>query len=283
MLINLVSLKPPVPFGGGKKGARQVVTDAFYDLDDVYEMNFIDFFGGSGLLSQWALEAGFREVVYNDFDDYLGRIRYFNSPRHIEYLNWLRWYFYEANGLGNSERVPDELAEPVRKRVLEEIAKCEEDGLETSIYDYPILRPVAHQMRPYDSDPRLNRNCIVYTAAKVAKSKPEKVNWCKGAKVERTDYRELLNKYEITENTVCSIDPPYPDTESFAYTGAVTLNDIGSLVEACLDKKAKVMVYGNKKSGIYDMMTTRFPSLKVYEFRLATLNKDPFDYLYRNF
>lgn len=77
MLINLVSLKPPVPFGGGKKGARQVVTDAFYDLDDVYEMNFIDFFGGSGLLSQWALEAGFREVVYNDFDDYLGRIRYF--------------------------------------------------------------------------------------------------------------------------------------------------------------------------------------------------------------
>ena len=210
MPINLVSLKPPVPFGGGKKGARQVVTDAFYVLDDVYEMNFIDFFGGSGLLSQWALEAGFREVVYNDFDDYLGRIRYFNSPRHIEYLNWLRWYFYEANGLGNSERVPDELAEPVRKRVLEEIAKCEEDGLETSIYDYPILRPVAHQMRPYDSDPRLNRNCIVYTAAKVAKSKPEKVNWCKGAKVERTVYRELLNKYEITENTVCSIDPPYP-------------------------------------------------------------------------
>lgn len=283
MLINLVTLKPPVPFGGGKKGARQVVTDAFYDLDDVYEMNFIDFFGGSGLLSQWALEAGFREVVYNDFDDYLGRIRYFNSPRHIEYLNWLRWYFYEANGLGNSERIPDELAEPVRKRVLEEIAKCEEDGLETSIYDYPILRPVAHQMQPYDSDPRLNRNCIVYTAAKVAKSKPEKVNWCEGAKVERTDYRELLNKYEITENTVCSIDPPYPDTESFAYTGAVTLNDIGSLVEACLDKKAKVMVYGNKKSGIYDMMTTRFPSLKVYEFRLATFNKDPFDYLYRNF
>lgn len=43
------------------------------------------------------------------------------------------------------------------------------------------------------------------------------------------------------------------------------------------------MVYGNKKSGIYDMMTTRFPSLKVYEFRLATFNKDPFDYLYRNF
>lgn len=283
MLINLVSLKPPIPFGGGKKGARQVVTDAFYDLDDVHEMNFIDFFGGSGLLSQWALEAGFREVVYNDFDDYLGRIRYFNNPRHIEYLNWLRWYFYEANGLGNSERVPDELAEPVRKRVLEEIAKCEEDGLETSIYDYPILRPVAHPMQLYDSDPRLNRNCIVYTTAKVAKNKPEKVNWCKGAKVEHTDYRELLNKYEITENTVCSIDPPYPNTKSFTYTGAVTLNDIGSLVEACLDKKAKVMVYGNKKSGIYDTMTTMFPSLKVYEFRLATLNKDPFDYLYRNF
>lgn len=62
---------------------------AILEEEDIpfYEMNFIDFFGGSGLLSQWALEAGFREVVYNDFDDYLGRIRYFNSPRHIEYLN----------------------------------------------------------------------------------------------------------------------------------------------------------------------------------------------------
>lgn len=283
MLVNLVSLRPPVPFGGGKKGARSVVTEAFYDLDDVYDMNFIDFFGGSGLLSQWALEAGFREVVYNDFDDYLGRIRYFNSPRHIEYINWLRWYFYEANGLEPTSRVPDELAEPVRRRVLEEFAKCEEDGLDPSVYEYPILRPVAHQMRPYDSDPRQNRNCIVYTAARVAKSKPEKDNWCAGAKVESTDYRELLRKYPITENTVCSIDPPYPDTESFAYTGAVTLNDIGSLVEECLDKKAKVMVYGNKGSGIYNLMMTKFPTLKVCEFRLATFNKDPFDYLYRNF
>lgn len=156
-------------------------------------MNFIDFFGGSGLLSQWALEAGFREVVYNDFDEYLGRIMYFNSPRHIEYINW-----------------------------------------------------------------------------------------CAGAKVESTDYRELLHKYTINENTVCSIDPPYPNTEQFAYTGCVTLGDIGSLVEECLDMGAKVMVYGNKASGIYDLMT-KFPSLKVYEFRLATFNKDPFDYLYRNF
>lgn len=188
-----------------------------------------------------------------------------------------------ANGLGNSERVPDELAEPVRKRVLEEFAKCEEDGLDPSVYEYPILRPVAHQMRPYDSDPRQNRNCIVYTAARVAKSKVEKVNWCAWAKVESTDYRELLHKYTINENTVCSIDPPYPSTEQFAYTGGVTLGDIGSLVEECLDRGAKVMVYGNKASGIYDLITTRFPSLKIYEFRLATFNKDPFDYLYRNF
>lgn len=123
----------------------------------------------------------------------------------------------------------------------------------------------------------------LYRSTDGKKSKPEKVNWCKGAIVERDDYRNLLKKYTINENTVCSIDPPYPSTEQFAYTGGVTLGDIGLLVEECLDRGAKVMVYGNKASGIYDLITTRFPSHKVYEFRLATFNKDPFDYLYRNF
>ena len=40
MLINLSTKAPPVPFGGGKKGARSVVTEAFYALDDVEDMTF---------------------------------------------------------------------------------------------------------------------------------------------------------------------------------------------------------------------------------------------------
>lgn len=45
-------------------------------------MTVIDFFGGSGLLSQWCIEAGFKHVVWNDFDDYQGRIRYYMTDRY---------------------------------------------------------------------------------------------------------------------------------------------------------------------------------------------------------
>lgn len=283
MLINLSTKAPPVPFGGGKKGARSVVTEAFYALDDVEDMTFIDFFGGSGLLSQWALEARFKKVVYNDFDDYLGRIRYSNTKSYIEFANWLSWFFYEACGLEQRVRCPEELAEFVRKRMLDEFARCDEDGLDPNVFEYPLLQPVAFQTRPYDADVRVNRNAIIYTAARTGKTRPTGKDWCKGSVVESTDYRELLNKYEINSDTLCSIDPPYPDTLQFAYTGGVTLDDIADLVKRCVDKGAKVMVYGNKQSGIYDTITKNFPSIGVYEFLLQTHNKDGVDYLFRNF
>lgn len=87
MLINLQTKKIPVPFMGGKILARGVMTETLYRLDDVERMTAIDFFGGSGLLSQWCIEAGFGHVVWNDFDDYQGRIRYYMSDRYRNYLN----------------------------------------------------------------------------------------------------------------------------------------------------------------------------------------------------
>lgn len=95
MLINLQTKKIPVPFMGGKILARGVMTETLYRLDDVESMHAIDFFGGSGLLSQWCIEAGFDHVVWNDFDDYKGRIRYYMSDRYRDYLNWAARYLYE--------------------------------------------------------------------------------------------------------------------------------------------------------------------------------------------
>lgn len=66
MLINLQTKKIPVPFMGGKILARPTLTEVLYILgcrEELSEMTVIDFFGGSGLLSQWCIEAGFKHVV----------------------------------------------------------------------------------------------------------------------------------------------------------------------------------------------------------------------------
>lgn len=78
---------------GGKILARGVMTETLYRLvDDLDRMTAIDFFGGSGLLSQWCLEVGIKHVVWNDFDDYQGRIRYYLTDRYRNYINWARDY-----------------------------------------------------------------------------------------------------------------------------------------------------------------------------------------------
>ena len=56
MLINLRTNRVPVPFMGGKILARGAMTETLYRLeDDLDRMTAIDFFGGSGLLSNGAL------------------------------------------------------------------------------------------------------------------------------------------------------------------------------------------------------------------------------------
>lgn len=78
------------------------MTETLYRLvDDLDRMTAIDFFGGSGLLSQWCLEAGFKHVVWNDFDDYQGRIRYYMTDRYRNYISWARDYLYEELKIEN--------------------------------------------------------------------------------------------------------------------------------------------------------------------------------------
>lgn len=118
---------------GGKILARGVMTETLYRLvDDLDRMTAIDFFGGSGLLSQWCLEAGIKHVVWNDFDVHQGRIRYYMTDRYRNYINWARDYLYEELKIENGVRVPDQYAEPIRQRLLEEFKWAEENGFEES-------------------------------------------------------------------------------------------------------------------------------------------------------
>lgn len=290
MLINLQTKKIPVPFMGRKILARSVMTEVLYILgcrEEISEMTVIDFFGGSGLLSQWCIEAGFKHVVWNDFDDYQGRVRYYMSDRYKDYVNWSARYLYEENGIEQYVRVPDPIAEPIRQRLLEEFRWAEENGFEDSSVSHLLLCGVGFTTGTFKSDPRRNPKCRIYSNIPKGGWRQLDNGWCEKAERVRCDYRELL-KRDINKDTLCVIDPPYPNTITQQYKdGSITLEEISKLVAECANRGAKVIVFGDKASGIYDTITTDFFDFSIKEFMMATKdlrtdNKKK-DYCYYNF
>lgn len=288
MLINLQSNRVPVPFMGGKILARGVMTETLYRLvDDLDRMTAIDFFGGSGLLSQWCIEAGFKHVVWNDFDDYQGRIRYYMTDRYRNYINWARDFLYEELKIENGVRVHDPHAEPIRQRLLEEFKWAEENGFEESSVYHLLLCGVGFTRKTFAADPRKIPKCRIYSNIPKGGWRPLENGWCDRAERVRCDYRELL-KRDINSDTLCLIDPPYPDTLTHQYKdGSITVKEITDLIAECVDRGAKVAAFGDKGSGIYDGVMTRFHDFQTMEFTMKTVDfstgANKLDYCYTNF
>lgn len=111
--------------------------------------------------------------------------------------------------------------------------------------------------------------------------------WCEKAERVCCDYRELLN-HDINDKTLCLIDPPYPGTITHQYkNGSITLEEISKLVSECTDRGAKVVVFGDKASGIYDTITKDFFDFVIKPFMMAARNpltgENKRDYCYYNF
>ena len=290
MLINLQTKKIPVPFMGGKILARPTLTEVLYILgcrEELSEMTVIDFFGGSGLLSQWCIEAGFKHVVWNDFDDYQGRIRYYMTDRYRDYVNWAARYLYEELKIEQRTRVHDPHAEPIRQRLLEEFRWAEENGFEESSVSHLLLCGVGFTTGTNKSDPRRIPKCRIYSNIPKGGWRQMSNGWCEKAERVCCDYRELLNR-DINDKTPCLIDPPYPDTITHQYkNGSITLEEISKLVSECTDRGAKVVVFGDKASGIYDTITKDFFDFAIKPFMMAAKNprtgENKMDYCYYNF
>ena len=70
---NIKYKKSPLPFAGQKRGMLKHFCEALAPY--VHEQSpVVDMFGGSGLLANACLELGFRDVTYNDYDNFVGRL-----------------------------------------------------------------------------------------------------------------------------------------------------------------------------------------------------------------
>lgn len=184
-------------------------------------------------------------------------------------------------------RVHDPHAEPIRQRLLDEFKWAEENGFEESSVYHLLLCGVGFTRKTFAADPRKIPKCRIYSNIPKGGWRPLENGWCDRAERVRCDYRELL-KRDINSDTLCLIDPPYPDTLTHqCKDGSITVQDITDLIAECVSRDAKVMAFGDKGSGIYDGIMTRFPDFQTMEFQMKTIDfstgANKLDYCYTNF
>ena len=65
------------------------------------------------------------------------------------------------------------------------------------------------------------------------------------------------------------------------------MKEITDLIAECVSRGAKVVAFGDKGSGIYDGIMTRFPDFQTMEFTMKTVDfstgENKLDYYYTNF
>lgn len=191
----------PLPFPGQKR----MFGNRFCEVLKQYPDNatFVDLFGGSGLLSHITkCEKPKATVVYNDYDNYRGRLE--NIERTNVLLSDLRHL---------TKKCPrhKRLDEKTGRAVLERIAQEETTGfvdyitLSSSLLfsmKYVLTFEELQKMKLYNNIRRQDYSCGGYLD---------------GLTVTSCNYKELFARYRNLPDIVYLVDPPYLHTEVGTY------------------------------------------------------------------
>lgn len=231
-----IYLQAPLPFMGQKRRfAREFLTTLgnFCDVDVI-----VDLFGGSGLLSHLAKHAlPCAHVVYNDFENYTGRIQ--RIPQTNALLARLREMLRDVP---DNKRLPDNLKEDVLKLLREAEAKGDVDWLTMSA----SLLFSGKWKRDYEGFAKENLyNCLRQTDY-VADG------YLDGLEILHEDYREVFRRYNSdTEKALFLIDPPYLSTDCKAYGCYWNLADYLDVLN--LLRETRYIYFTSEKSHLLEL------------------------------
>ena len=196
----------PLPFMGQKRRWNdQFKTALRNEFGDC--TTFVDLFGGSGLLSHFTHTVRpDARVIYNDFDNYTGRLEAIPATNAL--LAELRTILcnYPRN---------KRIVEPYRTRVLDAIARYDRAGF----VDYISLSASILFSSNYVTSLAALRKEHLYNTVRLSDFNAD--GYLDGLTVTSKDYRELFAEY-VSEPHVCFlIDPPYLSTQALTYEGYI--------------------------------------------------------------
>ena len=205
----------PLPFMGQKRKFAKPFAELLGKLPN--EAVFIDFFGGSGLLSHIAKrEKPNAKVIYNDFDNYCQRLA------HIPHTNALLVGIRAlVADIPRNAKIPNE----IREKILQLIREADA----TVGVDYVALSSSILFSGRYALSLEMMEKQTMYN--KVASVDYNDVGYLDGLTITRKDYHELFNEYRDNPNAVFILDPPYLSTEVLPYQMCWRLTDYLEVLE----------------------------------------------------
>jgi hypothetical protein len=197
----------PLPFMGQKRKFLKQFKESLKDYPK--DATYVDLFGGSGLLSRTVKDFyPSAKVVYNDFDNYKGRIDAIPSTNVL--LADIRSI---VGGFEKDKRMPEAMKAKILRRIKKEVGFVDYITLSSSLL---------FSMKYVRSFESLTKETF-YNVVKETDYNAD--GYLKGLKVVRKDYKLLFNEYKERKYVVLLVDPPYLSTEAGTYNGYWKLGD----------------------------------------------------------
>jgi site-specific DNA-adenine methylase len=221
----------PLPFMGQKRmfaGEFRHILKQFGDATV-----FVDLFGGSGLLSHIAkCEKPNATVVYNDHDDYRGRLA--NIPRTNALLSYIRRIVEDCP---LKKMLPETVKNAILKRIKQEEKTC--------FVDYITLSSSLLFSMTY------KELCEQTFYNKIRQTDYAGDSYLDGLVIECCDYKELFRKYRHVPGVVFLVDPPYLSTEVGTYRMNWGLSDYLDVLTVL--KGTSFIYFTSNKSSILEL------------------------------
>ena len=203
--------RPPLSFIGNKSKFRKKFIEILErDFNDKYI--YVDLFGGSGYLS-YVVKNIFPNatVIYNDYDNYLDRVRHISDTNKI--LQDINEIFNEDN-LKRSEKANAETKTKVMDLLEDKISKGEFVDINTITSQILFSGNSTKDFEAFKNATLYNR---INKKPLDEKQAEEYLKVFDDVEITHCDYMELYNKYKDEDNVVLLIDPPYLDTKCDTY------------------------------------------------------------------
>ncbi|MXV37656.1 DNA adenine methylase [Flavobacteriaceae bacterium Ap0902] len=245
----------PLPFQGQKRFFVKHFKGALKEFPE--DANYVDLFGGSGLLSHTVKYVHpTATVVYNDFDNY--RKRLLAIPETNRILDELRALNLQTPRGGK-------IVGKEREMVCNALKQASERGC----VDWISLSPSLKFSMNYGVKLEDFINDTMYNNIRKANFQ-EADDYLAGIEIVSEDYQQLYSRYKDLDNVVFLVDPPYLSTDSSTYKNGDywSLSDYLDIVHV-LD--GNYFYFTSNKSHIvelFDWVETRTPG--VLPFANAT-------------
>ena len=238
--------KPPLSFIGNKSRFRELFKKILkQNFTDKYI--YVDLFGGSGYLS-YVVKYVFpnAEVIYNDYDNYIDRIKHITDTNNI--LQNIKDIFREHNIKYNKKAdddtkkiIVDYLKEKLNNNEYVDVRTITNKILFSGNFDKDFK--AIEKQRIYNN---INKNPLDETQAE------KYIKVFDNIEITHCDYIELYNKYKDNENVVFIVDPPYLGTNCDTYNMKWKDNDFIEVLS--IIKEKNWFYFTSDKTKIYQLL-----------------------------